>query len=396
MDSILYSCDCVNKRKICIEDLYSLKENIKDIKSELVCKKCKSTFSSFDSKNSNNICTNCYPKGNKVEKFNNFQTKSILNNLKYLIYFAIDENKQTNTKEDKNNNSDIVEKEEKLKKSQLLKNLMITTIINYIIYPNYNLYLTIENLLEAFSDYCQTPDDPKNKHYFKKIIEINRNKKKLINLNSSLNNFVIKVDVRQLKFYEDLIEKYIVGKFKNLIELNLGENCLYSIKPLLNTEWLNLKYLVLCFNRLGDENIVFFENLNAKELISLDLEFNNFTKYELLIAIGNNKHGSFKKLEELKIGYNDFKIIEKKNQKKNRKSLEEIVDELKKLDFSSIRVLSANNGSLPQKAAEKILPALNLKSYENVDIRFNNIKNLNFANGIKYNKDLFCEGNFIK
>ena len=147
---------------------------------------------------------------------------------------------------------------------------------------------------------------------------------------------------------------------------------------------------------MGDENIVFFENLNAKELISLDLEFNNFTKYELLIAIGNNKHGSFKKLEELKIGYNDFKIIEKKNQKKNRKSLEEIVDELKKLDFSSIRVLSANNGSLPQKAAEKILPALNLKSYENVDIRFNNIKNLNFANGIKYNKDLFCEGNFIK
>lgn len=148
---------------------------------------------------------------------------------------------------------------------------------------------------------------------------------------------------------------------------------------------------------MSDENIIFIENLNAKELISLDLEFNNFTKYELLIAIGNNKHGRFKKLEELKIEYNDFKIIEKKNKKKeNRKSLEEIVDELKKLDFSSIRILSANNGSLPQKAAEKIIPAFRLKNYENVDIRFNNIKNLNFVNGIKYNKDLFFEGNFIK
>lgn len=383
------------------EDIYwkfiFFEENIKDIKSELVCKKCKSIFSSFDSKNSNNICTNCYPKGNKDEKFNNFQTRSILNNLKYLIYFAIDENEQANIKEDKNNNSDSAEKKEKLKKSQVLKDLITTTIINYIIYPNYNLYLTIKNLFETFSDYCETPDNPDNKYYFKKIIEINRNKKKLINLNSSLNNFVIKVDVRQLKFYEDLIEKYIVKKFKNLIELNLWENCIYSIKPLLNAEWLNLKYLVLCFNKLSDENIIFIENLNAKELISLDLEFNNFTKYELLIAIGNNKHGRFKKLEELKIEYNDFKIIEKKNKKKeNRKSLEEIVDELKKLDFSSIRILSANNGSLPQKAAEKIIPAFRLKNYENVDIRFNNIKNLNFVNGIKYNKDLFFEGNFIK
>ena len=79
----------------------------------MVCKKCKSIFSSFDSKNSNNICTNCYPKGNKDEKFNNFQTRSILNNLKYLIYFAIDENEQANIKEDKNNNSDSAEKKEK-------------------------------------------------------------------------------------------------------------------------------------------------------------------------------------------------------------------------------------------------------------------------------------------
>ena len=50
-----------------------------------------------------------------------------------------------------------------------------------------------------------------------------------MNLKSELNDFVIKVDVRQLKFQEKLIEKYIVGKFPKLIELNLAENCLYSI-----------------------------------------------------------------------------------------------------------------------------------------------------------------------
>ena len=69
--------------------------------------------------------------------------------------------------------------------------------------------------------------------------------------------------------------------------------------------------------------------------------------------------------------------------------------ELIKLDFSSIRVLGAKNGGLPQKAFENILPALRLKNYENVDIRYNDITNIKFINGNKYNKNLFFEGNFI-
>ena len=120
--------------------------------------------------------------------------------------------------------------------------MIVTSIINYMTYPNYNVYLTIQNLCEGFSEYSQIPNIPNDVHYFKKIIEINRNKKKLINLKPQLNNFVTKVDVRQLKFHEDLIEKYIVGKFNNLIELNLAENCLYSIKFLSETRHTHRHY----------------------------------------------------------------------------------------------------------------------------------------------------------
>ena len=132
-----------------------------------------------------------------------------------------------------------------------------------------------------------------------------------------------------------------------------------------------------------------------KELISLNLENNNFTKYELLLAIGNNKKRSFKKLEELKIGYNHFQIFEKKANKKDRKTLQEIVNELEKCDFSNIKILSANNGGFTQKSIEKILPALGLKNYENIDIRYNDLKNLDFIKGNKYNKNLFYEGTFF-
>ena len=301
----------------------------------------------------------------------------------------MDEKNQNEINEDNKNNY----KDNNLYK---LKNLIATTIINYILYPNYNIYLTIKNLYEAFFDYSHSPDISNKKYFFKKIIEINRSKKQIMKLIFELYDLVIKVDVRQLNFKENLIEKYIIGKFPNLIELNLAENCLYSIESLLNVEWKNLKYLILFTNRLGDENINYIENIDMKELILLNLENNYFTKYELLIAIGNNKKGSFKKLEELKIGLNDFKIAETKDNKKDRKTLEEIVNELEKLNFSSIKTLSANNGAFNQKTIEKILPALKLKDYENVDIRYNDLKNFNFIKGNNCNKNLLYEGNFFK
>ena len=233
-------------------------------------------------------------------------------------------------------------------------------------------------------------------NYYKKQIEINRNKKKLVNLNPKLNNYVIKVDVRQLKFYEKSIEKYIIGKFENLIELNLAENCLYSIEPLTKAIWKKLKTLIMRYNKLDDKNIIHLKNLNAKELKSLNLEINNFTKYELFLAIGNNKQGSFKKLEKLQIGLNNFRPKMKKNNKKEGKCLEEIVNELNKLDFSMIKILGVNNGVFSQKTIEKILPALKLKTWKNVDLRFNDLTNLNFANNMDFDEKLVYEGNFIK
>ena len=402
LDTISYSCDCDkiehNKIKISSLDMNEYKSEISYIEDELLCKNirdnklCKNKFSYFHIKSNENICQTCY-EGDNTKELNRFDSISIFSNLNYLINFIIDEKNISNINNEK---IDSKTKEKKLENYAKLKHLIITTIVNYILYPNYNLYVTQKNLFEAFIEYTENINIQNDCDYYKKQIEINRNKKKLVNLNPKLNNYVIKVDVRQLKFYEKSIEKYIIGKFENLIELNLSENCLYSMEPLTKAIWKKLKTLIMRYNKLDDKNIIHLKNLNAKELKSLNLEINNFTKYELFLAIGNNKQGSFKKLEKLQIGLNNFRPKMKKNNKKEGKCLEEIVNELNKLDFSMIKILGVNNGVFSQKTVEKILPALKLKTWKNVDLRFNDLTNLNFANNMDFDEKLVYEGNFIK
>ena len=52
------------------------------------------------------------------------------------------------------------------------------------------------------------------------------------------------------------------------------------------------------------------------------------------MAIGGNKNGSFKKLEILDISFNILRINNKNKKKNNKwKNLDEIVNELNKLNF---------------------------------------------------------------
>jgi hypothetical protein len=185
----------------------------------------------------------------------------------------------------------------------------------------------------------------------------------------------------------------MLNSFENLIELNLAENCIYSIESLQKAKFKNLKNLYLFKNLLNDDNIKFFKNLCCKELTTLDLEDNNFTNYELLIEIGKN----FKKLEILKIGSNTF-YVKPKNKKDKRRNINIIVEELKKIDFSNIKVFSANNGACPQIAVNNIIPALNLKFWDQVDLRNNQLSNLDVIKTHinDNNKNNFYKGNFIK
>ena len=112
-----------------------------------------------------------------------------------------------------------------------------------------------------------------------------------------------------------------MNSFENLIELNLSDNCIFDIKPFLKIEWKSLLSLNLATNKLGDTNIEYIENIDLKELTSLILDFNNFTNYDLFLAIVHNKKESFKKLEDLRLGFNNFRIGKNNAKKEKEKKL---------------------------------------------------------------------------
>ena len=403
VDKIRYSCDCNNKeiKEISIAKLERLKykKTLGKIQQYSVCKECNNKFSSFCVNHCENICENHNSDIHKNEELKKFENITIYNILNYLAFFATDLNNENKMMTNKNENNDEGNSYTKQRKANYLRKLIATSIKNYIKFPNYNLYLAIMNLNNAFSKYSEGVNELNEKLFFKKFIEINRNKWQLINLNPKLYSFVHKIDVRQLKFFDGCLNKETINRFRmlnsfeNLIELNLAENCIYSIESLQKAKFKNLKNLYLFKNLLNDDNIKFFKNLCCKELTTLDLEDNNFTNYELLIEIGKN----FKKLEILKIGSNTF-YVRPKNKKDKRRNINIIVEELKKIDFSNIKVFSANNGACPQIAVNTIFPALNLKFWDQIDLRNNKLSNLDVIKTHinDNNKNNFYKGNFIK
>lgn len=403
LEKMYYSCDCSHKKKEILFDnilaLAEFKYKISTIEKYLIFPEqdCKEIFSYFSPEDKKNFCKIHINKIKNINDLNSFLGPSIYNQIIYLIQFIVDETNINN-----HNKEGIISNHEKVIKIKIkeLKEIISITIMNFIKYPNFNLHLTIQNFYESFSQYSESSIGENEEIHFKKIIEINRNKRKLVHLKQKLYPFVKKIDLRQLKIYDDNNNNIkifeILNHLENLIELNLSENCLYSIKSLLNAKCKYLKILKLSLNYLNDENIPHFKNLNFKELISLDLEHNNFTNYELFPHI----FGNFQMLEEFKIGFNIFEEATTKEKKNTENNLKNVINELEKIKIINIKILCANNGVFNQRTVEPIISTLHLKNYDNVDIRYNNLNlsELKFIEGKinNKNKKLFTEGNYIK
>ena len=397
LEKIYCSCDCSeNKKEVLFSQIGALKKyKINEINKYLICQKpeCKASYVYFNIDEKENFCKNHVDKNLNVNELNKFVEPSIYNQLLYILLFIVDEQNQN-----KNNKSDNKPIAEQVKEIRLksLKDIITTTMINYLKFPNVNLYITIKNFYDSFCKYSESLEENNEKLNFKKIIEIIRNKRKLIHLEKKLYPLVRKLELRQLKLFDG--ENYnifnIINNLENLIELDLSENCMYSIESLINAKFKNLKILNIRMNYLNDGNIKHFEKLNFKELISLNLEYNSFTQYELLVVIFTN----FKRLEELKIGFNIFKEGKGKDNQNKRKTLKEILDELKLIDNNNIKKFCANNGVFNQITAKNIIPALNLKKCDYLDISYNNLENLDFIPDFMKNEKIkiIKEGNFFK
>ena len=338
---ISYSCKCSkDKKEISFKDLENFILEEKDISTRLTCQKCYEKYCFFCDKHKENICLKCDKDEDKHknELLDNLESNFIYYKLLNLLNFALPK------KSDKEN-SNLFE----------IKNLIKNIILNYINYPTYGLYKTINNFTQKFREYSKNLDKKDNKNYFKKLIDIYKKKRELYELNKELYAFVDRIILFRQKFFD--LDK--LNDFENMTDLFLMHNCIIDIKPFLNAKFKNLQFLSLERNKLNDDNIIIIENLDFKELISLNLKDNNFTKYELLLAIG----GSFKKLEILDISFNILRINNKNKKKNNKwKNLDEIVNELNKLNFKNIKLLSATNGVFTQKTAEKIIPAIYTKN----------------------------------
>ena len=401
LDKMVYSCKCTNNKNttIPIEDFFKkFIKNKKNKKNEilrlLTCNTCLNKFSYYCQNHGENFCEEKHSNNenlHKDEELLPFVEDNTIGKMNYLLLkfgfgsFSIDD-----------------EKDEKTVIFQKFKDLIEILILNRIDYPNYNIFQNINNLYWAVKEYTVYCIKNDKSNPFKQGIEIINNKNELEELKQDLYPYVININLKQSKFY-DIIK---LNPFENLEELNLRENCIESIKPFLDAKWKNLKTLNLSANKLGDENIEYFENIDLKYLICLILDQNNFTNYDLFIAIAKNKKGSFKKLEDLRIGFNDFKVRKiTKNKKKNekeirpKKTLEELIIEFKDLDFSTVKKFYINNGVFTQKTAELLLPLLNLKNLTNLNIGCNNLTNLKIIMkkcNWKLLKNLAWEGNYFK
>ena len=223
---------------------------------------------------------------------------------------------------------------------------------------------------------------------------------KIDELEPDIYPYVINLNLKQSKAFNTAK----LNSLQNLEELNLREDCIRNIKSFLSHKWKCLKSLNLSGNKLGDENIDYFEYLDMENLVSLILEQNNFSNYDLFIVIAKNKNESFKNLEDLRIGFNNFKVenvnISKKKKKINsrpRKTLEELAIEFKDLNFNNVKKLYVNNGVFIQKTAEKLLPNLALKNLEYLDISYNHLTSISFFEKCDWKiKNLYYIGNHLK
>ena len=403
--TVKYSCKCSNKINSLNIEEFNLKfkhnknDIEKDIKEYLVCSICFEKFNYYCLNHDKNLCKNYNKESviHKDEKVFTFEENIVyiyLNHLKSKFNFEEKEKKEDDYKD--------------FPKFKEFRNLVKILINNYILYPSYSLYTSIKNLYEALIHFAFYSYEKGIKSPYGDGIEIIRNKNKLNELDPKFYPLIINLVLERSRAYNIKI----LGEFENLRELNLAANCIYYIKPFLNAKWKNLRVLNLSSNYLGDENINYFRILELKELTSLILDYNHFTNYELFIAIGKNPNGSFKKLKDLRLGFNDFRVAKKSNKKNSdknkielnlntgiklkRKTLEELKKEFSDLNFNCLKKFYANNGVFNQITAETLIPLIKMENLEYFKINNNDLIDINFLKSCNWKKIKFLEnkGNF--
>ena len=342
--------------------------NYHNRKFQFYCKDCQQ-----------DICSNC------IEEIhvNHGLIDLIGDNITKIIIFIKDViNKNLKSKENYNIYNDNY-----YKIIKLLKNLILV----YEEYPCYNIYYSIIAIHYFFLGIKKHKNKLNNYNDIKVICLKEKITKKKIRFPREFNN------LKNEKIFQIYLTKkgfdnlYIMIKnninFDDLKKLELQENNITNIEPLIKKNYPKLRFLNLEKNRLKDENIPFFKYLEAPNLEFLNLGDNYFSQFEIL---ENLEH--LKKLYILYLGGNKFNNDIKKEYE--LKPLEKIgfsfgvfsdytINNISKFKFENLKTLFLNGDNLHSLS---FLENLNYPKLEELFLRLNDIENIEDL--IKY-KDNF-------
>ena len=175
----------------------------------------------------------------------------------------------------------------------------------------------------------------KNNNTDIEILQLQKQKKikskKLLFEKTTDSENIIEINIYKsnLKDITDLCKLNLI----NLKKLELVDNCIINIKPILNANFKDLEILNFAQNKLGNDNIEYLCNLNFQKLIELNLYSNNITDSKIFNLKNNEK--CLPSLENFDIGCN-FIDWNYNNDLDNKDKV--------KYDFSSLKQIGLTTG----------------------------------------------------
>jgi len=309
---------------------------------------------------------------------------------------------------------------------KLIKFANFTKFINALIndYNNYTCYshfLIISNLFQFLENLIKNNNNDAQALELKEEIHINNINN--LNLNNNKADLITSITLNNCNIFD--IEIFCEANLINLKILNLRNNCISSIKLLSSSKFKNIESLDFSVNKIGDDNIKYFSQLDFKKLNFLNLYKNNFTNFKLFELCNNKK---LKTLKILYAGYNRFKNSEI-NTIFDSSKIEEIglsngvfndetIHFINKFKFNNLQILYLDTNNLSSLSfidnlelpnikeiwiknneLEEFYPLSKYKTLNFINLRRNHIKNIDklisFLDEFKQLKEIDIKDNNI-
>ena len=427
-NEIIYTCSC---SKNCREKLVYFVQNtiirINKKKEEEIyglnvffCKKHKGQkYFYYCDYCSQHLCRKCVRESNEhidhcIEIFDELMYEAD-NNIKY-----INEKFNLNSSFFENDSDDFLNEEDKIIKTSTLIELISIIFNDYNSYTNKSHFKIISNFRQFIDDNNNKSKDLKELELKKQITVLNRR-----DLQKNLNNpeFVVEINIIENNYYN--ITQLCEADLVNLKALNLKGNNISCIEPLLNAKFKSIINLNLSVNKIGDNNIDYFCQLDFDQLSYINLYSNCLTDFNFFRITNNKKLPS---LHKLYVGLNKF-INSEINIKFDSSKIAELgltkgifndesIHIIHNFSFDNLEILflHSNNISslsfiedleLPKiiefwinsNCIKEYYPLVKYKTLEKIIIRNNNINNIDnlvsFVNSFKNLKELDIKGNNI-